>query len=132
MLRRLFLKMMAGGSAALRLKAAAATTPVRSARSGRWSAPGTWQGGATPAAGATVEILPGHTVVYDVESDRPLRMVHVLGTLSFARDRNTRLDVGLLKIGGDASEDGAALSHHAHTGPRPALEIGTPDDPVPA
>ena len=59
-------------------------------------------------------------------------MVHVLGTLTFSRDRDTRLDVGLLKIGGDGSEDGAAICPHSQTGSRPVLEIGTQDKPMPA
>src|SRR5262245_44051150 len=80
----------------------------RSARSGLWSAPATWEGGKLPAAGAKVQIRPGHLVVYDVKSDQAIRSVHVAGTLSFARDRDTRLDVGLIKVqpGDDAGEDG--------------------------
>jgi hypothetical protein len=132
MQRRTFLKSVAASSVVLCVGAEPKPTPIRSARSGRWSSPETWENKAVPAPGSTVEVLPGHTVIYDVQSDRPIRMVRVLGTLSFARDRDTRLDVGLLKIGGDASEDGATLSHHSHSGPRPALEIGTPDDPLPA
>jgi G8 domain len=79
-----------------------------------------------------IEILPGHTVVYDQQSDQAMRMIHVSGTLTFARDRDTRLDVGLLKIGGDSTEDGFNCSMQDHSGARPALEVGTPDDPIPA
>src|SRR5258708_7826769 len=60
---------------------------IRSARSGPWSAPSTWEGGQLPAAGARVQIRAGHTVRYDVSSDRALRSIHVAGTLTFARDR---------------------------------------------
>src|SRR5438034_2089783 len=111
---------------------------VRSTRSGPWSAPATWEGGKVPAAGARVQVREGHTVVYDVASDRVIRSIHVAGTLSFARDRNTRLDVGLIKIqpGDDASEDGFDCDAHAvELTPgmtRPALEVGTPDQPIPA
>jgi hypothetical protein len=42
---------------------------VRSARSGPWSAPATWEGGKVPAAGARVLVRPGHAVTYDVASD---------------------------------------------------------------
>src|SRR2546423_1863339 len=111
--RRDFLTTLAVGSVALGAKsmlwAGAEGSPVRvrSAKGGPWSAATTWEGGVLPSAGAVVEILPGHRVIYDVESNRALRMVHVQGTLAFARSRNTRLDVGLLKIGGDATEDGA-------------------------
>jgi len=137
--RRNFLATVAAGSAALgaRLPAWAASeagsTRVRTKTSGAWSLPSTWDGGRVPAAGATVEIAPGHTVTYDLDSADALRMVHVLGKLDFARDRNTRLDVGLLKIGGDSTEDGASFSMHEHTdGARPTLQIGTQDSPLPA
>ncbi len=130
--RRTLLKSLAASTLLLRLGAEEKAAPIQSARSGRWSSPDTWANRALPTGGSTVEVLPGHTVVYDVHSDLPLRMVRVLGTLSFARDRDTRLDVGLLKIGGDASEDGATFSHHPDGGPAPVLEIGTPDNPLPA
>jgi hypothetical protein len=81
---------------------------VRSAKSGPWSAPATWEGGKVPEASAKVQIRPAHAVVYDVRSDEPIRIVHVAGTLRFATDRETRLVVGLLKIqpGELCSEDG--------------------------
>ena len=44
-----------------------------------------------------------------------------------ARVRNTRLDVGLIKVGGDATEDGATCSMSDGSGPRPALIVGTAD-----
>src|SRR5262245_14283695 len=111
---------------------------VRTARSGRWSAPATWAGGQLPAAGARVQIRTGHTVAYDLKSDQVIRSIHVAGTLTFTRDRDTRLDVGLIKIqaGNDASEHG--FDCDAHTvkpepgTPRPALEVGTADQPIPA
>ena len=86
-------------------------------------------------------------------------MVHVAGTLTFSRDKSTRLDVGLLKIqpGEEASEDGFVCAVHdsavkqekrepaparpdsatdagtrAPDAPPPALEVGTADDPIPA
>jgi uncharacterized protein (TIGR03067 family) len=110
---------------------------IRSARSGPWSAPDTWEGGTVPGAGARVQVRAGHTVTYDLSSDRVLRSLHVAGTLTFARDRDTRMDVGLIKIqpGADASEDG--FNCDAHLGapdprtPRPALEVGTAQDPIP-
>src|SRR5438034_1090982 len=111
---------------------------VRSTRSGPWSAPATWEGGKVPAAGARVQVREGHTVVYDVASDRVIRSIHVAGTLSFARDRNTRLDVGLIKIqpGDDPSEDGFNCEAHVAKSPegqpRPALEVGTPEKPIQA
>src|SRR5262245_42842779 len=71
---------------------------IRSARSGSWSAPATWEGGRVPAAGARVQVRTGHIVTYDVKSEEAIRSLHVVGTLTFAPDRDTRLDVGLIKI----------------------------------
>jgi hypothetical protein len=113
-------------------------TIIRSARSGRWSAATTWEGGKVPTAGARVQIRSGHRVEYDVKSDQVIRSIHVAGTLTFARDRDTRLDVGLIKIqpGDDAGEDGFDCDAHVPaSGPaaaKPALEVGTPDRPMPA
>jgi G8 domain-containing protein len=111
---------------------------IRSARSGPWSVAATWEGGKVPGAAARVQVRTGHTVVYDVKSEQPIRMVHVAGTLTFAPEKDTRLDVGLIKIqaGEDASEEGfdcgAHLPEAPATGPRPALEVGTPGRPIEA
>ena len=111
---------------------------VRSARSGSWSSPSTWEGGKVPASGVRVQVRKGHTVTYDLKSDRVIRSIHIAGTLTFARDRDTRLDVGLIKIqpGEDATEDGFDCDAHAAEPkpgtPLPALEVGTPEQPVPA
>src|SRR4051794_19014474 len=67
---------------------------VRSVRSGPWLVATTWEGGKVPTAGARVQIRTGHTVTYDLQSDQVIRSIHVAGTLTFARDRDTRLDVG--------------------------------------
>src|SRR5262249_39831053 len=110
---------------------------VRSARDGAWSEPGTWEGNRAPKAGDRVQVREGHAVVYDLESDRPIRSIHVAGTLEFARDRDTRLDVGLIKIqpGEDASESGfdcdAHLPADAPAGRKPALLVGRPEAPIP-
>src|SRR5690348_7146947 len=70
---------------------------LKSAKSGSWSSPATW-GGRVPAQGDFVQIQPGHEITYDAWSEDAIRMVHIQGALSFARDRNTRLDAGLIKI----------------------------------
>src|SRR5207253_5843015 len=67
---------------------------IRSAKSGLWSAAATWEGGKVPAASARVHVRSGHTVTYDVNSDQAIRAIHIAGTMTFARDKNTRLDVG--------------------------------------
>jgi formylglycine-generating enzyme required for sulfatase activity len=108
---------------------------IHSARSGAWSSPKTWEGGKLPGAGARVQIRAGHRVTYDVSSATVIRAIHVAGTLAFARDRDTRLDVGLIKIqaGDDASEDGAECDRHGSANdPIPALEVGTPEAPISA
>jgi hypothetical protein len=116
---------------------------IRSACSGPWSAPTTWEGAKLPEAGARVQIRAGHTIVYDLPSRQNpdparVRSIHIAGTLSFARSQSTHLIVGLIKIqpGDDASEDGFACDAHLRTPgpaePQPALEIGAPDQPIPA
>jgi hypothetical protein len=111
---------------------------VRSAKSGLWSDASTWQGGKVPPAGSCIQVRAGNTVTYDLNSDQAIRTIHVAGILRFARDKSTRLDVGLLKIqaGDEASEDGFDCDAHAPKPyprlPRPALEVGRPDSPIEA
>jgi hypothetical protein len=111
---------------------------IRSAQSGPWSKPATWEGGKVPAAGARVQVREGHAVTYDVQSDQVIRLLHVAGTLTFARDRDTRLDVGLIKVqsGDNASEEGFDCDAHVPDPqpgkPRATLEVGTPDRPIDA
>ena len=121
------------------IPSAAADIPIiRSVKSGPWSAAATWEGGQVPAAGARVQVRTGHRVVYDVSSDAALRSIHVAGTLTFAPDRDTRLNVGLIKIqpGDNASENGFDCEAHLKApdpkSPWPALEVGTPDRPIDA
>src|SRR5262245_34710121 len=65
---------------------------IVSSKSGAWSDPATWMGGQVPAAGARVRVAEGHTVTYDVASDQVIRLIHVAGTLTFSRERDTRLN----------------------------------------
>jgi hypothetical protein len=128
------------GAATHRAPAAEAKGPalIRSARSGPWSAPTTWESGKTPAAGARVQIRPAHTVVYDIRADHAVRSIHVAGTLRFAPDRDTRLDVGVIRVqpGEDAGEDGFDCDVHVPdtdpAEPKPALEVGTAERPIDA
>src|SRR4051794_39525854 len=136
--------LLAGGVGWVQSQGPAAEKPaerpglIRSAQSGPWSAPATWEGGKVPAAGSRVQVRTGHTVTYDLNSDRVIRSVHVAGTLRFPPDRDTRLDVGLIKIqpGDDAGEDGFDCEAHAPQAPppqdRPALEVGTASRPIDA
>jgi len=117
---------------------AAEPAVIRSAGSGKWSAAATWQGGKVPDAGARVLIREGHRVEYDVASDKVIRTINIAGVLTFAVDKDTRLDVGLIKIhvGEEFSEDGFDCDAHMMTvAPnkiRPALEVGSSDLPVAA
>jgi hypothetical protein len=111
---------------------------VSSASSGRWSAPATWEGGRVPLTGDTVKIREGHTVVYDMNSDRIVRSVHIAGTLTFAPDLDTRLDAGLIRIeaGDGVDEEGFECDAHSvetdSQRPRAELLVGTPDRPIEA
>ncbi|MDB5331374.1 MAG: hypothetical protein JWP03_2525 [Phycisphaerales bacterium] len=127
--------------AVLPARGANVTFDVRSARSGNWSDPHTWENGRAPRAGDFVQVRAGDLVTYDVASDDAIRMIHVAGTLTFSREKSTRLCVGLIKIqaGTQASEEGfdcdahiAADAPDPATGPTPALEIGTTENPIPA
>ncbi len=112
------------------------TFDARSAKSGAWSDAATW-GGRAPKAGARVQVRAGHVVTYDVESAEALRMIHVAGTLTFSRTKNTRLEVGLVRVtpGDSCGEDGFDCHDSATVpagGAMPVLEIGTPEAPIPA
>ena len=111
---------------------------VRSARSGAWSDPKTWEDGKIPAAGMRVRIRPGHNVVYDVKSDAVLRSVLVGGALRFAADRDTLLNTGLINVQpGDAfAETGFDCDTHFPDpkpgDPRALLEVGSAERPIEA
>jgi hypothetical protein len=111
---------------------------IRSARSGAWSSAETWEGRKVPGPGDRIQVRQGHTVRYDGRTEQAIRSIHVAGVLTFAPDRDTRLDVGLIKIqpGDDAGENGFDCDAHAADlppgQPKAALEVGTPDRPVEA
>lgn len=122
-------------------QAPSVTFTVRSAKSGAWSEASTWAEKRVPKAGDFVQVRGGHSVTYDLVSEQTIRMIHVAGTLRFSREKSTRLEVGLIKIqaGEEATEDGFNCEAHAApaaSGPAgaatPALEIGTPESPIPA
>jgi hypothetical protein len=120
---------------------------VRSARSGQWSDPRTWQNHRVPSPGDNVQVRPGHVVVYDANSEKAIRVLHVAGTLTFSRDKSTRLNAGLVKIlpGEVCTEDGfnchetmdvtdppvASPFDRTDLAGRAALEIGTRENPMP-
>ncbi len=114
---------------------------IRSIANGARSSAATWKPARVPRANDRVLISRDTTVEYDVESKDAIRLLQVVGTLSFARDRNTELNVGILTIQhSDAcSEQGFACEFEgAPDGPEtpaqqwPTLLVGTSDNPIPA
>ena len=68
---------------------------MKSVANGDWSSAKTWQPARVPKAGDRV-LVSRHTAVrYDVASQDVIRLVQVVGTLEFARDRDTELNVAL-------------------------------------
>ena len=117
---------------------------VKSIHSGVWSDAATWDTGRVPRQGERVLVSAGTRVGYDVESDAVIRLLQVAGELVFARDHNTTLNVGLLKVQNSelCSENGFRCDLHAVTGDgepsaapagaMPGLEVGTRAQPIPA
>ncbi len=113
---------------------------LKTAASGAWSSPETWAGGRVPQEGDRIVIRQGHEVEYDVDSPEVIRGIQIAGTLRFATDRDTRLEVGVIRIEAleEYSEEGFDCLHIGHdhaqdsSTPRPALEIGMPGAPIPA
>src|SRR5262245_6528539 len=118
----------------LTLALSAQAALVKSARSGNWSDAATWDTGKVPAAGDKVLVRTGHTITYDAKSDAVIRGITISGTLTFAPDKDTVLNVGLVKIqaGDEYSEEGFDCDHATSEpkGVRPALLVGTPDVPI--
>jgi len=117
---------------------------IKSVGSGDWSNPKTWEPRRVPKTGDRVLISRHNRVRYDVADKAVIRLVQVVGTLHFSRDRDTELNVGLLKVQNSlhCSESGFACDF-AHASPAgepttvpegvmPLLEIGTTDAPIPA
>jgi len=117
---------------------------LRSVQDGNWSNPKTWNLDRVPKAGDRVLVERKTRVVYDVKSVDVLRLVQVVGTLSFARDRDTELNVAVFKVqnSDECSESGFACDfadvnqagepQGAREGNMPLLEVGSIDQPIPA
>lgn len=110
---------------------------IRSVASGPWSEKTTWDLDRVPQKGDRVLIRPGHVVTYDVESRDVIRLVQIAGTLEFARDRNTSLEVGLITVVASEEVTEEGFDCHIDVDPpapgseRPALLIGRPGFPIP-
>ena len=74
------------------------STTIQSVASGAWSNPSIWSLGRVPAAGDRVGIAAGTSVSYDVVNDSALNCLGVNGAMTFAVDRNTRINVGTLMV----------------------------------
>jgi hypothetical protein len=117
---------------------------LRSVKSGKWSEASSWQPARVPAANDRVLVSAGTTIEYDVANKDVLRLIQIVGTLSFARDRDTELNVALIKVqqSDSCSESGFACDFlhrtkggeptDAPSGGLPALLVGTLDQPIPA
>lgn len=113
---------------------------IRSVNSGPWSAAGTWDANRVPKEGDRVLVARKTSVLYDADSPAVIRYLQVAGVLSFARDRSTTLNVAVITI--QATEEYAETGFDCHAvvkeekhepapGERAALEVGTPQDPIP-
>jgi hypothetical protein len=117
---------------------------IHSVASGNWSEAKTWQPPRVPRNGDRVLISRGTRVVYDAKKADVIRLVQVMGILSFARDCDTELNVGILKVQNSdkCREDGfacdflhlnkAGLPTGQEQNALPTLEIGTAENPIPA
>ena len=113
----------------------------QSVRSGKWSDADTWKPARVPGQGDRVLVRRGTTVEYDAKQQEVVRLLQIVGTLNFARDRDTELNVGILTIQhtDECSEHGFACEFEGTMeGPTTASEhwpspiVGTPEQPIPA
>ncbi|MCE9603283.1 MAG: G8 domain-containing protein [Planctomycetia bacterium] len=121
---------------------------LRSVRDGNWSDPTIWQPARLPKEGDRVLVARDTRVTYDSASKSTIRLLQVVGTLAFARDCDTELNVALLKVqnSDECSESGfscdfpgvnevgepQAPQPGAQQRALPTLEVGTLAEPIPA
>ena len=111
---------------------------TRSVKSGPWSEAATWSANKVPGDGDRVLVRAGHRVVYDVKSAAVVRGISISGAVVFATDKDTLLNVGIIKIqpGDEYSEDGFDCDGHAPASDpatvKPALQVGTFEQPIAA
>src|SRR5215203_1777675 len=96
-------------------------TTVRSAQSGVWSNPATWQGGRVPNGNQIVRIVLGHAVTID-DTAAVAYTLAVDGKLAFAANTNTRLKVTNLQV----------MAGEMGMGTPGILEMGTAAAPIAA
>lgn len=109
---------------------------IRSIVNGNWSNPATWNAGRLPDAGDNVIIEKGHTVTYDIVSEKAIRSIHIRGALVFSDQVNSQLDVGMIVISAAEFVDvnaNCSGNHGSHEpDERPVLQVGSPSKPIPA
>jgi hypothetical protein len=117
---------------------------VKSVADGDWTNPKIWQPQRLPKAGDRVLVSSRTSVRFDAKTTPVIRLIQVAGTLRFARDRSTELNVCLLKVqaGNKCTERGFACDFNslkpngepnAQPGKSlPTLEVGTQQNPIPA
>jgi len=117
---------------------------IRSVKDGNWSDAGTWKPARVPGANDRVLVSRDTKVLYDVKSDAVIRLVQVFGNLTFTREKDTELNVGVLKAQNseECSESGFACDFEGANfagepqrmpeGKMPTLEIGTLEKPIPS
>jgi hypothetical protein len=117
---------------------------VQSIADGDWTNPKIWQPQRLPKAGDRVLVSSRTSVRFDAKTTPVIRLIQVAGTLRFARDRSTELNVCLLKVqaGNKCTERGFACDFNslkpngepnAQPGKSlPTLEVGTQQNPIPA
>lgn len=120
------------------VSSSANANPVRTVKSGNWSDPSTWESKTIPKAGDKVVIRMGHKILYDVSSTEVIRGLQVGGELRFDPTKNTRLEIGLIRVqpGDEYSEEGFDCDGHFVAQDKvvdmPLLEIGNANNPVQA
>jgi hypothetical protein len=108
---------------------------LESKSDGAWSNAETWQPERIPKTGDEILISSGHKILYDVESTDLIHKIHVEGALVFAHEKDTELNVAVIRVGGkmdDAHSDVADVNDHKMAPITAKLEVGTPDNPIPA
>ncbi len=114
---------------------------IRSVQGGKWTDARTWEPARVPKQGDRVLVSRGTVVTYDAHQEDVIRLVQIVGTLNFARDCDTELNVGLMTIQHEdaCSENGFACDFEgSKTGPTtsedtwPSLIIGSISEPIPA
>ena len=114
---------------------------IQSVKNGKWSNAETWKPARVPGKDDRVLVTRGTHVEYDVASKEVVRLIQVVGTLRFALDRDTELNVGVLAVKhnehcsehGFACEfEGADIFPKSADDEWPSLLIGTAEQPIPA